>query len=81
MYYCPFLRVCCQAAKKELKLWVKNLLHKLISIRNGPVKSTETRKGRKHDKTILLQKGRGKERLEDNSTSVAYSGNRSRVVL
>ena len=35
------------------------------------LKSTETRKGCKHKKTILLQKSGGKERLEDYSTSVA----------
>ena len=34
-----------------------------------PVKDTET--GRMHKKTTLLQKSRGKERLEDYSTSVS----------
>ena len=50
-------------------LRVKNFLSKLTTIKDGPVKSTE--KGRmKHKKTVLLQIGRGKERLEDYSTSV-----------
>ena len=35
----------------------------------------------KHKTTILLQKSHGKERLEDYSTSVAQSRNRSRVVF
>ena len=57
---------------KELGVEVKNFLQKLTPIRDGPVKKCrETRNRRKHKKTILLQKGRGKERLEDYSTSVA----------
>ena len=39
--------------------------------RDGPVKCTETRQGWKHKKTVVLQKNRGKERLEAYSTSVA----------
>ena len=38
---------------------------------DGAGKSTETRQGWKHKKTILLQKNRGKERLKDYSISVA----------
>ena len=58
-------------------LEVKNFQFKLNASREGPEKSTETRKGWK--KTILLQKSGGKKRLEDYSTSVAKikSGNRS----
>ena len=44
---------------------------KLSTNRDGSIISTETRKGWKHKKIILLQKTRGKERLKDNSTSVA----------
>ena len=50
-----------------------NFLSKLTTIRDGPVKGTETKNRWKHKKSILLQKGRGKERLEDYSTSVAKS--------
>ena len=42
-------------------------------IRNGPVKSTETRKVWKHKKTILLPKSCGKERLFVSSSLAATS--------
>ena len=45
------------------------------------MKSRETTQGRKHKKTILLQKNLGEERLEDYSTYVASLCNRCRVVF
>ena len=43
---------------------MKIFLQKLSASRDGPVKSTETREGCKHKKTILLQKSRDKETLK-----------------
>ena len=57
LVFCSYVYIDCKA-------W------KLSTSRDGPIKGTETRKGWKHNKTILLQKSRGKERLEDYSTSV-----------
>ena len=37
-YYLTSLRVCCQAAEKELELGVRNFLWKLTTIRNGLIK-------------------------------------------
>ena len=36
-----------RSQEKEHKLGVKNFLRKLTTSRNGPIKSTETRKGMK----------------------------------
>ena len=52
--------------EKQQKLMVK-----IITCRDGPVRSTETRQGRKH-KTTLIWKNDGKWRLKDYSTSVAW---------
>ena len=49
---------------------VKNFLSKLIASWDGPVKSTETKQ--EWRLPCILRKNRGKERLEDYSTSVAW---------
>ena len=69
-YYCIYLlKSLLPRAKKEHKLRIIFCV-KFTTSRDGPVKSTKARLRPKHKKTILLQKNRGKERLEDYSTSV-----------
>ena len=51
--------------KKAHKLGVKNFLEKLRTTRDGLVKGTEKRQGKKHEKTTLLQKNPVKERLKE----------------
>ena len=57
--------------KKQQKLGGKNSLQKFIGCRDEPIKSTETRQGRKH-KTTLIGNDGGKGRQEHYPTSVAY---------
>ena len=66
-----FMSLLPNSSKKKQQLGIKIFLQQLIISRDGPVKSTERRKGWKHKKTILLQKSRGEEKPEAYSTSVA----------
>ena len=50
---------------KTCTVGLKVFLLKLTTSKDWLVKSTETRQGCKHKNTVLLQKNRGKERLED----------------
>ena len=67
----PLYKFAAKQPRKEHKLWVKEFPSKLTTSRDGPVKSTETRKGLKDKNTILLQESCGKKTLEDYSTSIA----------
>ena len=75
----PLYEFVAKQAKKNIE--VKNFRKKLSTSRDGPVKSTETRKGWIHKKTIMLQKICGKQRLDNYSTSVVRQCKRSRVVF
>ena len=77
---CHFVVLTCTTWKLKVVLQVKNSLQKLTTTTDGPVE-VQKKAGMKTKEDCPATENCDKERLENYSTSLASSGNRSKVVF